>query len=88
MEMRDLLQALFMRLKDIGMDVDTARLLVDDGKEVKCSRKLQGVTTKLNTLLVEVMNLRNEQDQLEGVIEETDQFTSDDQESAPMETDP
>ncbi len=35
---------------EMCIDVQTAKTLVDDGREVKCSRKLQGVLSKLVVL--------------------------------------
>ena len=42
---------------EIGIDIISAKNLVDDGKEVKCSRKLQGVIAKyqvFDTLLAAI----------------------------------
>ena len=38
-------------LRSILISTQSAKNLVDDGKEVKCSRKLQGILNKMESLL-------------------------------------
>ncbi|KKN47566.1 hypothetical protein LCGC14_0661710 [marine sediment metagenome] len=42
-------------LRDLLMDIHGAKNLVDDGKEVKCSYKLQGILTKCRNIYLNVV---------------------------------
>ena len=41
---------LSVALRDLLLDISVAKNLVDDGKEVKCSRRLQGALAKCRNL--------------------------------------
>jgi hypothetical protein len=57
MENISLKDALLGRLSDIFSDVKLANSLVDEGKEVHTSRRLQGVRTKMLALMEDIRNL-------------------------------
>ena len=42
---------LFNNLQNVWMKVDDAKALVDDGKEVLCSHRLQGALTNLKHII-------------------------------------
>jgi len=52
--MENLRDALIGRLSDIFSDVKMANSLVDEGKEVHTSRRLQGVKTKILALMEDI----------------------------------
>lgn len=56
MESVNLKDVLIRRLSDIFSDVKFANSLVDEGKEVHTSRRLQGVKTKILNLMEDVKN--------------------------------
>ncbi len=56
MENVNLKDVLIGRLSDIFSDVKLANSLIDEGKEVHASRRLQGVKTKILALMEDVKN--------------------------------
>jgi hypothetical protein len=61
---------LLRALQDLGITLQRAKALVDDGKEVACSQKLQGALVKCGNLVRYVNEFRATEDTSEAALDE------------------
>ena len=67
------LEQMDIALREIIIRIDESRSLLDNGRILRCDRKLQGTTVKCNTMLAYINELRTLEKNNGVVADESDQ---------------